>query len=178
MAHFEKTVSEETVYSCRVFTVKKRSVFLENGNYANRDLVIHNGGACILPMDSDGNVYFVRQYRAPFNMEILELPAGKLEKNEEPIKAAGRELGEETGFTAEKIVSLGEFWPSVGYCSEIIYLFAATGLKPGEVHPDEDEFVTAEKIPFKTAYKMCANGEISDGKTIRAIFRAKEIFNL
>lgn len=107
MAHFEKTISEETVYSCRVFTVKKRSVFLENGNYANRDLVIHNGGACILPMDSDGNVYFVRQYRAPFNREILELPAGKLEKNEKPIKAAGRELGEETGFTAEKIVSLG-----------------------------------------------------------------------
>ena len=65
MAHFEKTISEETVYSCRVFTVKKRSVFLENGNYANRDLVIHNGGACILPMDSDGNVYFVRQYRPP-----------------------------------------------------------------------------------------------------------------
>ena len=86
MAHFEKTISEETVYSCRVFTVKKRSVFLENGNYANRDLVIHNGGACILPMDRDGNVYFVRQYRTPFNREILELPAGQIGKKRRAYK--------------------------------------------------------------------------------------------
>ena len=103
------------------------------------------------------------------------MPAGKLEKGEDPFEAAKRELSEETGFTAKNYFNLGEMWPTVGYCGEKIYIYMATGLTMGETHPDEDEFVTTVKLPFETAYNMCMDGTIKDGKTLIAILKAKEL---
>ena len=175
MAHTEKILSEETIFSGRVFTVKTRQVELENGKVQSREVVLHNGGAAILPVDEDGNVYLIRQYRIAFEEEVLEMPAGKLEKGEDPFEAAKRELSEETGFTAKHYFNLGEMWPTVGYCGEKIYIYLATGLTKGETHPDEDEFVTTVKLPFEQVYEMCMDGRIKDGKTLIAVLKAKEL---
>ena len=175
MAHTEKTISEETIFSGKVFTVKTKQVILENGKQQQREVVLHNGGASILPVDEEGNVYLIRQYRIAFDAEVLEIPAGKLEKGEDPFEAAKRELSEETGFTAKNYFNLGEMWPTVGYCGEKIYIYLATGLTKGETHPDDDEFVTTVKMPFEQAWNMCMDGTIKDGKTIVALLKAKEI---
>ena len=178
MAHTEKIISEETIFAGKVFTVKTRQVELENGKIQGREVVIHNGGAAILPIDRDKNVYLIRQYRIAFEEEVLEIPAGKLEKGENPFEAAKRELSEETGFTAKNYFNLGEMWPTVGYCGEKIYIYLATDLTKGETHPDDDEFVTTVKMPFAQAYNMCMDGTIKDGKTIIALLKAKELLGL
>ena len=175
MAHFEKTISEETIFKGRIFTVKQKQVILENGKQQTREVVEHNGGASVLPIDADGNIYLIKQFRIAFESETLEIPAGKLEKGEDPFEAAKRELKEETGFTAKHYISLGETWPTVGYCGEKIYIYIATGLESGETHPDEDEFVSTYKYSFKEAYEMCMDGTIKDGKTLVAILKAKEL---
>jgi len=172
----EKTISEKEIYKCRVFTVVHRDVELENGNIHGRDVVLHNGGASVVPVDSDGNVYMVKQFRSAFMDEVLEIPAGKLEIGEDAFEAAKRELAEETGFTAENFVNLGEMWPTVGYCSEKIYIWLATGLTAGDKNPDEDEFLGTVKLPFDEVYRMCMSGEIKDGKTLVGILKAKEYF--
>ncbi len=178
MAHTEKTISEETIFTGKVFTVKTKQVILENGKEQRREVVLHNGGASILPIDEEGNVYLIRQYRIAFDEEVLEIPAGKLEKGEDPFEAAKRELQEETGFTAKHYFDLGEMWPTVGYCGEKIYVYIATGLTKGETNPDEDEFVTTVKMPFGEAYNMCMDGRIKDGKTLVALLKAKQILGL
>lgn len=171
--HYETTVAEEEIYSGRVFKVGLRDVVLENGEASKREIVYHNGGAGILPVDTEGNVYLVRQYRCAFGKEVLEIPAGKLEKGEDPFFAAVRELEEETGFKSDSFIKLGEYWPTVGYCTERVYLYLANMLSKGETHFDSDEFISLVKMPFEKAYEMCMNGELPDGKTQLAILKAK-----
>ena len=171
--HIETVLNEKEIFSGRVFRVAQRDVVLENGEKAVRDVVYHNGGAAVLPVDIDGNVYLVRQYRSAFDREVLEIPAGKLEKGEDPFFAAVRELEEETGFKTDSIIKLGEYWPTVGYCSETVYLYLAKMLTKGNTNFDEDEFISLVKMPYVQAYKMCMNGEIRDGKTQLAILKAK-----
>ena len=172
--HFEKIISEKEIFKGRVFRIAVRDVELENGEKSTREVVYHNGGVCIMPVDSDGNVYLVRQYRCAFDSEVLELPAGKLEKGEDTLEAAKRELQEETGFSADEIISLGEYWPTVGYCSEKIYLYLAKGLTAGQTHFDSDEFISCEKIPFTELVQMCKDGRIPDGKTQIAVLKAQD----
>ena len=171
---FEKTLKRETVCENKIFTVVKKTVELENGSVHRRDVVLHNGGASVVAIDGEGFVYLVRQFRSPVECEVLEIPRGKLEKGENPLDAAKRELAEETGFTADSFCDLGQMWPTVGYCGEIIYIYLATGLTAGDRHPDEDEFLNTVKIPFEKAYEMCLSGEIKDGKTLVGIMKAKE----
>ena len=105
---------------------------------------------------------------------VLEIPAGKIDKGEtDPLAAAARELKEETGFSAEEIISLGEYWPTVGYCSEKIHLYLAKGLTAGETHFDSDEFISCIKMPYTQLVEMCRNGQVPDGKTQLAILKAK-----
>ena len=171
--HFETILAEKEIFSGRVFRVAQRDVVLENGEQSVREVVYHNGGAAVLPVDVDGNVYLVRQYRSAFDAEVLEIPAGKLEKGEDPFFAAVRELEEETGFKTDSIIKLGEYWPTVGYCSERVYLYLAKMLSKGNTHFDSDEFISLVKMPFDEVYKMCMNGEICDGKTQLAVLKAK-----
>lgn len=175
MAHTEKTIKEDTIFEGRIFTVKKREVELENGNMRYREVVLHNGGAAVLPVDDEGYIYLIRQFRSPFGQEVLEIPAGKLEKGEDPFEAAKRELSEETGFTARHYFDLGQVWPTVGFCSEILYIWLATGLEKGDTHFDEDEFVTTIKMPLEEAWGLCMDGTIKDSKTLVAIMKAREI---
>ena len=114
------------------------------------------------------------QFRYAMQQQLWELPAGKLEKGEDPFEAAKRELEEECGLTADNYISLGEFYPTVGYDTEVIYTWVATGLHETKMHLDADEFLTPDRVPLEKAYQMVMSGEIKDGKTI-AIYFADEI---
>ncbi|MEG1781852.1 MAG: NUDIX hydrolase [Oscillospiraceae bacterium] len=177
MSHFEKTISESTIYTGKIFTIKERTALLEDGTPAKRELIFHHGGAAVLPIDENGDVYLIKQFRSPFQCEVLEIPAGKLEQGEDPFEAAKRELSEETGFSALEYTNLGEMWPTVGYCSEKIYIYLAQKLSLGEISPDEDEFISTIKMPFEKALSLCFDGTIKDGKTLVALLKAKDFLN-
>ena len=152
--HFEKTLDSQVVYEGRVITVTRDTALLENGETALRDVVHHHGGACILPYFEDGTLCMVRQFRYAMQQELWELPAGKLEAGEDPFEAAKRELTEECGLYADEYISLGQVYPTVGYDTEIIYIWAARGLHPAHMHLDDDEFLTPERVPLQKAYEM------------------------
>ena len=118
MAHIETTLDSKEIFNGRVIRVTVDTVRLENGNTSTREIVHHHGGACVLPVDDEGNVYMVRQFRYAMGEEIWELPAGKLEAGEDPFEAAKRELAEECGVTANHYTDLGVLYPTVGYDSE------------------------------------------------------------
>ena len=169
----ENTVKRENVFKGRVLEFYVDTVELPGGVLATRELVHHPGGVAVVPVDEKGYVYLVRQYRKPYEAAVLEIPAGKRDKGEEPLVGAKRELSEETGLVAKNYIDLGEFYPSPGYVDEVIYLYLATELTEGEVHPDDDEYVENEKIHINTLCDMIMNNEIKDGKTIAAILKAK-----
>ena len=165
MPHTETTLSSEEIFNGRVIRVTYDKVLLENGNTSTREVVHHHGGACILPVDENENITLVRQYRYALGEEMWELPAGKLEKGEDPFEAAKRELAEECGLTAARFVDLGVVYPTVGYDSEKIYLWAATGLHNVSQHLDEDEFLDVVKMPLDEALRLVLDGTIKDSKT-------------
>ena len=171
MAHFEKTLSSETRFEGRVFTVTVDKVELENGRTSTREVVHHHGGACIMPVTDNDEIYMVRQFRYALGEEVWELPAGKLEKDEDPFAAAKRELEEECGLTADHFTDLGVVYPTVGYDSEKIYVWAATGLHPVGQHLDPDEFLDVIKVPFAKAVEMVMDGTIKDSKSIAGILK-------
>ena len=173
MNFIEKQISSETIYDGKIIKVCKDTALLPNGNLAIREIVKHSGGICIAPLTENNELIFVKQFRYPYNEILLELPAGKRDNNEDPVEGAKRELKEETGATAEKIVSLGQLYPTVAYCDEIIWLYLATGLKFGEQKLDEDEFLSVTKIPLDVACEMVLNGEIKDSKTQVLILKIK-----
>ena len=165
MPHTETKLESKDIFQGRVIHVTLDTVRLEDGHTSLREVVHHHGGACVLPIDADGNVYMVRQFRYALNEEIWELPAGKLEPGEDPFESAKRELSEECGLTADHYIDLGVVYPTVGYDSEKIYLWAATGLHRGGQHLDAGEFLDVVKMPFTDALAKVLNGEIKDSKT-------------
>ena len=174
----EKTLSVEEIYNGKIIRVTREVAQLENGEKAIRELVHHSGGVCVLPIDSNGDVHFVKQFRYPYKTVLLEIPAGKREEGEEPIVCGTRELKEEIGAVPGKIISLGKLYPTVAYDTEIIYMFLATDLTFADNHLDEGEFIDVVKIPFDKAYEMVINDEIPDAKTQLAILKAKDLLKL
>ena len=175
MAHTETMLESKEIFNGRVIRVTVDKVQLEDGTTSTREIVHHHGGACILPVDADGSVTMVRQFRYAFGEEIWELPAGKLEADEDPFEAAKRELSEECGLTADNYISLGQFFPTVGYDTEVIYTWVATGLHKTQMHLDADEFLTPDRVPLDKAYEMVMSGEIRDGKTIAGSLKLKAL---
>jgi len=173
----EKTVDEKLVYDGKIIKVFSLKVELENNTISGREVVRHNGGACVVAVDNDLNICLVKQYRKPIEQVTIEVPAGKLEIGEDPYLCAVRELKEETGITAEKIESLGFIYPTPGFCDEKLYIYIATGLIQGEMNLDVDEFLLYEKFPIKKCIEMIENGEINDSKTVIAILRAARRFD-
>lgn len=165
MELIEKTVKSSTVFKGKIFTVRFDEAILPNGKPCFREIVEHDGGVCIAPVTDNNELVFVKQFRYAYSKVLLELPAGKLENNEDPLVAGIRELEEETGYIAEKYVDCGEFYPSPGYCGEVIHLYAAKNLKSTAMNLDEDEFLEVEHIPVEKAVEMVLNNEIVDGKT-------------
>lgn len=175
MPHFEKQLSSETRFEGRVITVTLDTVELENGRTSLREVVHHHGGAGIAALNEAGEIYLVRQYRYALDRELIEIPAGKLEKGEDPFAAAKRELGEEAGLTAKTYRDLGYIIPTCGYCSEIIYLYAARDLVPVDQHLDPDEFLSVFTMPLAEAAARVLSGEITDSKTVAAILKVKAL---
>lgn len=175
MPHTEKTLESREMFNGHVIRVTLDKVELENGGTSMREIVHHHGGACVLAVTDSDEVYLVRQYRYALGQELWELPAGKLEPGEEPFEAAKRELAEECGLTADRFVDLQPFYPTVGYCSEVIYTWLATGLHPVPMHLDEGEFLTPEKVPFAEALAMVLDGRIRDGKTVAGLLKVQAL---
>ncbi len=170
----EKTIASKSIYNGKIIKVTLDTVICPGGNEAQREIVRHPGGVAVVPIDENGYVYMIEQYRIPYDEIILEVPAGKLDKGEDPDCAAARELKEETGLTAESLVFMGSFYPTVGFCDENLRMYLATGLNQGEDDPDEDEFVILRKIHIDELIEMIMDNKICDGKTIAALFKARE----
>lgn len=172
---FEKTTEKIYVYEGKIINVRRDKASLPTGKPCVREVVEHNGGVCVAALTDKNELLFVRQFRYPYMEVILELPAGKLEKGEDPFAAGKRELEEETGFTAGKYANLGKFYPTPGYCGEVIHLYAGWQLKETGMHLDDDEFLEVERIPLSKAVDMVLNGEIPDGKTQALVMRVAEM---
>lgn len=170
----EKTIKRNDIFDGKIISVHVDDVILPDGSVSFREIVDHQsgGGVCVAALTDNEELVMVRQFRYPYGKELLEVPAGKLEKGEQPAETGARELFEETGCKAQKLIFLGEIYPTVAYCSETIYAYAATGLSfTGEQHLDSTEFLNAVRIPFEKAVQMVENGEIKDSKTQIAILK-------
>lgn len=178
MGFFEKQISTETVYRGRVVNVRSDIAEIKNGRHVPREVIEHPGGVAIVAVDENDCVMMVRQYRYPMEEELLEIPAGKLEYGEDHYDCAVRELSEETGCTAGKLVYLGPIYPSPGFSKEILYIYLATDLACGEMHLDEDEFLSVEAVPMDALIEKIMTSEIRDGKTIIGILKAKRYLEL
>ena len=148
---------------------------LPDGNVAHWDLLKHPGGAAVLPIDEDGRVILVRQYRLGADRELLEIPAGKADPGEDPLETVKREMEEEIGYVSEDIEKLMDFYPAPAYSEEKTVIFLARSLKKTVSRPDEDEFLHIERYEIDSVYEMIKSGEIVDGKTIAAVYAYKSI---
>ena len=146
---------------------------LPDGSMALREVVEHPGGVAVLPLEADGTVWCVRQYRYPFSETLLEVPAGKLEPGEEPEQAARRELSEETGLEAGKLTYLGRHYCSPGYNSEVLHIYLAQDLRHGASHPDAGEFLAVEKHSLQELTDLALAGKLPDTKTVVAALKTR-----
>lgn len=175
MNYYEKTVKEERKYTGNIINVDKVTVVLPDGRETTRDVVRHPGASVIVPITSDGKIIMVEQYRKPCEMISLELPAGKLDKNEPPEECAKRELMEETGFIAGKLTKVLTIHSTPGFSDEVLHMFVATDLTEKNACPDEDEFISCKKYEISDLISMIEKGQITDAKTIIGIFLADRI---
>jgi ADP-ribose pyrophosphatase len=170
---YEKTIEKNTVYEGVIVNVRRDKAELVNGKVVGREVVEHPGGVTVIPVEPDGTVWCVRQFRYPFGREMLEVPAGKLERGEDPFECAVRELSEETGLTADEFVYLGPCCTSPGFSTEVLHIYLALGLHQGAMHLDPDEFLNVEKYGLEELTDRVMSGEIDDAKTIIAVLKAK-----
>lgn len=168
MVYEEVTIKSEEIYSGKVVNLKVDTVELPDKKYSKREIVQHSGGVGVVAIKGD-NIILVKQYRKAVEKELIEIPAGKLELNEEPIETARRELQEETGYLSNDLRYLTEFYPTPGYCTEKIHIFITYDIVSGEQDLDEHEYIEVMEVPIKEAYEMVIKGEIVDAKTIIGI---------
>lgn len=174
MSFFEKQLATKTVYEGIIVTVKRDVAQLQNGNRAEREVVVHPGGVGIVAITDDNKVLLVDQYRYPVEEVLAEIPAGKLEYGEDPFECAVRELSEETGYTAGRYIDLGAIYPSAGFCKETLYLYLALDLKAGEMHLDENELLSVREVDIDELTEQIMANEIRDSKTIIGVLKARK----
>ncbi|TWI57969.1 NUDIX hydrolase [Halalkalibacter nanhaiisediminis] len=166
---YEKTTKTTDIFKGKVIDLKVEEVELPNGKTSKREIVKHPGAVAILPITKEGKLVLVRQYRKALDKVIVEIPAGKLEKGEEPLASAKRELEEETGYKADYLDFIVSFYTSPGFADEIIHLYITDKLKKGQVAPDEDEFLDIIEVSLEEAEEMVKNQTIHDAKTVFAV---------
>jgi ADP-ribose pyrophosphatase len=169
----ERTVEHTRPYEGVIVRVDLDKAQLPNGRLATREVVCHPGGVAVLPLNDDGTVTVVRQYRYPFAQVLTEIPAGKLDPGEEPRTGALRELKEEIGAQVGELIELGCIYPSPGFCQEVLHLYLARDLTYGDCCPDEDEFLEIDRIPFQTLVEQALSGALKDGKTVAAALKVQ-----
>ncbi len=166
----EKTISTKKIFAGKVIQVQVDEVRLPNGHHSKREIVRHPGAVAVIAVTDENKMVLVRQFRKPLEKTILEIPAGKLEKNEDPLDSAKRELEEETGYMPAQLEKIVSMYTSPGFADEEIHLYKATGLKKGKKNPDEDEFVELVELTIGECFKRVETGEICDAKTMVALY--------
>lgn len=174
MGFEEKTMKSERIYEGKIVNLRIDTVELPGKKYSKREIVEHPGAVGIVPITEDGKIILVRQFRKAVEKPLLEIPAGKIEINEEPKETALRELFEETGFYSNKMEYIIEFYTSPGFSNEKVYLFLATELEKREAEPNGDELIEIEMYDIKDLVEMVNRGEINDSKTIIGILLAEK----
>ena len=174
-ARNEPTVSRRTVFEGDLVSVNVHTVQLANGRTSTREIVEHQASICVVPVDGDGNVLLVRQFRKPAGAFLLEVPAGGIEAGEDPDVAAIRELQEEIGHTAGKLQRLTGFWLAPGWCTEYMYAFLATELSAARLESDDDEFIDVERVAFSDVLGLIVDGTIQDAKSVASLLLAMRV---
>ena len=163
----------EPLFQGRAFKIRRDYLKTPNGNETRFEIVEHGGSVVILPIDADGNMLFVRQYRHAAGLDLLELPAGTRDGDEPHAECAAREIREETGMAADTLVRVGDFYLAPGYSTEFMAVFLATDLRHDPLEADADEFLQVEKMPVREALAMAERGEMPDAKSLAALFLAR-----
>lgn len=166
-------LKSETILEARAFKIRRDTLRTPDGRETKYDIVEHIGSVAIVPIDAEGNMLFVRQYRHAAGLDLLELPAGTREAGEPYEDCAAREIREETGMAAGKLERIGNFYLAPGYSTEYMAIFLATELRYDPLKADDDEFLQLEKIPIKKALEMAEHGELPDAKTLAALLLAR-----
>lgn len=171
----EKTIHSESIFKGKVISLKVDDVKLPNGETGKREIINHPGAVAVIAITEDNKILFVEQYRKALERSIIEIPAGKMEKGEEPIVTARRELEEETGYTSDDFRFVQAFATSPGFADEVIHIYVAEKLKKLDipVDLDEDEFVELMEVTLEEAEAMVADGRIYDAKTAFAVLWVK-----
>ncbi len=162
-----------TLMQGRTFRIRRDFLKTPDGRETHFEIVEHGGSVIIIPVDENGNILFVRQYRHAAGIDLLELPAGTRDGNEPFDACAAREIREETGMAAGQLVQIGEFYLAPGYSTEFMGIFLATELTHNPLAPDADEILSVEKIPVKQAFELAERGEIPDAKSLAALLLAR-----
>jgi ADP-ribose pyrophosphatase len=173
----KEPANRKRVYEGKILNIELDQVTLPNGHQTELEIIHHPGASAVVPLLDDGNVVLVYQYRYAAGGFIYEIPAGKLDHGEDPLKCAKRELEEETGYTAKKYDPLVSFLTTPGFCDEIIHIFLARSLTPGSQHLEPNEVLEIRQVNLKKALQMIENGQIKDGKTIIGLQSAYFLIN-
>lgn len=160
----EKNISKEIIYHGKILDLELRNVKLPNNQITKREIVIHKPGVSIVATDNE-YIYLVKQYRSAIEQEIIEIPAGLSEDNEDPQTTAARELQEEIGYGAKNFKLLTKFYPSPGFSNEITYIFLATKLFKSKLPEDSDEFIEVYKLPVSKVKSFLKENKTIDAKT-------------
>ncbi|MCX7884409.1 MAG: NUDIX hydrolase [Caloramator sp.] len=171
----EVTISQNYIHRGKVINLRVDEVEFPSGKKSLREIVEHNGGVGVVAVNEKKEIILVKQFRKPFEEVLIEIPAGKLEKGEEPIRCAERELEEETGKKALELQLLNVLYPSPGFSSEKLYIYFCNKMEDGKVNPDEDENLEILYVKYEEALKMIKNGDIKDAKTIVGILAAEKL---
>ena len=166
-------IRSETLVEGRAFKVKRDILKTPDGRETKLEIVEHSGSVVLIPIDHEGNLLFVHQYRHAAGGDLMELPAGTRDGEEPFEECAAREIREETGMEAGSLLRVGEFYLVPGYSTEFMAVFLATELKENPLQADEDEFLQVEKIPLRQAIKMAEQGRIKDAKSLAALALAR-----
>lgn len=164
----ERILKTTRAFDGRLVKVDAVDIELPNGHQTTHEVIRHPGAVAIIALDDEGRMLVVRQYRTALERVTIEVPAGKIDPGEDPANAVTRELAEETGYVAGTVRRLATIAVAVGYSDELIHLYMATDLVPGQAHPDEDEFVLAEWVEVDSLIDSVLDGRIEDSKTVIA----------
>ncbi len=165
----EKTLSSKIIYDGRAVKLRVDTVQMAGGRETTREIVEHAECVAIIAVDADDNVLLVKQYRKSVEKELLEIPAGGIEPEEEPVDAVRREMREETGYLPQKIERLGGFYSSPGFCTEYLHLYLATDLTPSQLYAEDTENIKLTRVPISQISSLVASGAICDAKSIAGL---------
>ena len=171
----ETTVSSDLIYTGKTIQLRVDTVETPNKGYQKREIIEHKGAVGIVAITNDNKIVLVKQYRKAIEKELFEWPAGKIEIGESPLDCAIRELKEETGYSAKNLKLIHKYYTTPGFSNQLVFIYLAQNLTPGESHLEEDEFLEVYEFDREEAYNMVMNNEICDSKTVIGLLLTKEL---